>query len=162
MPVRNQKNKRPKKKKKQHKQLANPRAAKLLHRIKNQEFFQDREIRIQPPGIEKMSAVILEFARPMLDNATNDEMRRNTISFAILAWNLALYKEYGNDKAYQELHDMVLSSHTDETKRQQFHHFLAMLLQRKREHFTDYKRFILESDISFNRDTIHLDVVSTT
>jgi hypothetical protein len=161
MPVRNQKNKRPKKKKKQHKQLANPRVAKLLHRIKNQEFFQDREIRIQPPGIEKMSAVILDFARPMLNNVTNDDMRRNVISFAILAWNLALYKERGNDETFQKLHDMALASHTDETRRQQFHHFLAMLLQRKHEFFADYKRFILDYALSFNHDNMHLDVVST-
>ena len=161
MAHRNQKNKRPKKKKPHNKQLANPRLAKLFHRVKTQEIFQDKEIRIQPPDVEKMSAVILDFARPMLNNVTNDDMRRNIISFAILAWNLALYKERGNDEAFQKLHDMALSSHTDETRRQQFHHFLAKLLQRKREFFSDYKRFILDYELSFTRDNMHLDVVST-
>jgi hypothetical protein len=162
MPARNQKNKRPKKKKKQrNKPLANPRMAKLLYRVEKQEFFQDKEIRIQPPGVEKMSAVILEFARPMLDNATNDEMRRNIISFAILAWNLALYKEYGKDEAFQKLHDLALSYYTEETRRQEFHYFLAKLLQRKHEAFADHKRFILEYEVSFSRDNIHLNVVST-
>jgi hypothetical protein len=161
MPVRNQKNKRPKQKKNKSKKPLNAGMAKLVQRIRNQEFPLPHKVLINPPGHEKMSEVIMEFASPMLDNSTNDEITRNIISFAILAWNLALHKERGNNDAYQGLHDMALSSCTDEIERQQFHRFLTMLLQRKREYFADYERFILDYELSFTRDNMHLDVVST-
>ncbi len=135
--------------------------AKLLHRIQQKQFFQEREIRIQPSGMEKMSAVILEFAQPMLEHALNDDMRRNTIAFAIFAWNLAIYKGLGKDDSYQKLHDLVLSSYTDETRRQQFQHFLAALLERKRESFADNKRFIMDYELGFTDNNIRLNVVST-
>jgi hypothetical protein len=161
MAARNQKNKRLKRKKNKRKKPLTAGMAKLVQRIQNVEFPLPHKVLINPPGHEKMSEVIMEFASPMLEKSTDDEMSRNIISFAILAWNLALHKERGNDAAYQELHDMALSSYTDETGRQQFHHFLAMLLQRKREFFSDYKRFILDYELSFTRDNMHLDVVST-
>ena len=161
MAARNQKNKRAQKQRKRRKQrLTNPRVAELLCRVKQQEFFQGRDILIEPDGVEKMSAVILDFASPYLVKSTSDEMSRNIITFAILAWNLAIYKERGMDEAFQRIHDEVLSSYSEEKGRQQFHNFLAQFLQRKQEYFAEHKSFILEYDISFPSDNIHLDVVS--
>ncbi|MGH7457043.1 MAG: hypothetical protein ACRENG_37180 [bacterium] len=132
-----------------------------MQRVQNLEFPLPHKVLINPHGHEKMSEVIMEFARPMLDKSTDDEITQNIISFAILAWNLALHKEQDTDEAYQKLHDMALSSYTDEIRRKQFHDFLDMLLQRKREYFADYKRFILDYELSFTRDSMHFDVVST-
>lgn len=117
-------------------------------------FIQD------PKGIRKMSEIILEFARPLLDEANSFEAYKKVILVAMLAWNLSLTDESeANAKLETLCNDLVRSMDDDMVV--EFRHKLTKLIQRKREHFPQVKRMVMDWDLVKMNNSFHLNVVST-
>ena len=65
-------------------------AEKIKERVQRREGFQEfkESLFIQDPkGIRKMSEIILEFARPLLDETDSFDDYKKVILMAMLAWN---------------------------------------------------------------------------
>jgi hypothetical protein len=56
---------------------------KLLQRVKDQSIDGGKEFLIAPPNMTKMSEIIIEYARPLLNVAKNDEEQKKALSIAI-------------------------------------------------------------------------------
>ncbi len=78
------------------------RHAGVVQRVKQIPAFRDADQRMIPAGAQKMSQVILEFARPLLDSADGDAEYRNALAFAVLAWNASLVPEDRRKDLVQE------------------------------------------------------------
>jgi hypothetical protein len=49
------------------------------------------QIKVNLSTANKLSAVILEFVKPLSERIDNDEMNKSMIQFGILVWNISLF-----------------------------------------------------------------------
>ena len=68
--------------------MLNAAQAALARRLQARE--PNITLRVNPPGVEKMSEVLLHFADPILDRSAPLEEIRSTLLFAMTIWNYAL------------------------------------------------------------------------
>ena len=68
--------------------MLNAAQAALARRLQARE--PNITLRVNPPGVEKMSEVLLHFADPILDRSAPLEEIRDTLFFAMTLWNYAL------------------------------------------------------------------------
>jgi len=161
MAARNQKNKRPKQKKKnKRKKPLSAGMAALLQRLPDLGSSLPQKVLINPPDHEKMSEVILEFAQPLLDVVNDDASTKHIIAFAIDAWNFAIIQEQSGSKALEKMMRETAKSGTDEATIVRYKPYFDMLFQRKRELFPDNQRMILDYEFTESRDNFHLNVLS--
>lgn len=157
---RNRHKKLPKHKKKKRKMAISAGTAVLLRRLRDTNPSLPQKVLIDPPDHEKMSAVILEFARPLLDFAKDDATYRNVISFAIVAWNFAVIREQSGPEALEEIMQETAKPGSDKAIIESYRPFLEALFQRKRELFPDNHRMILDYKLNQTRDNLNLNVLS--
>jgi hypothetical protein len=106
-----------------------------------------------PPGFEKMSAVLLEFARPFMDVAIDDEDRKAILVLAMLAWNLSLLPEAECEQQLQKL----LLPKLDRPNQI----MVRKMITRRRTHFAHHHRQVLDHVIEIKGRDLRLDVVTT-
>jgi len=105
---------------------------------------------------EKMSEVLLDFVRPHLDLAQNDEQQRKAIALAVLAWNVALLPP---EKHAEEI-DQIVSGFPDVAE--EMRTLMQAMVQRKLMLFPDHRRVILNYEIAdLGGSQLHLSVIST-
>ena len=64
---------------------------KLLQRVKNISANDGNKFRVEKKSSQqKMSEVIIDFAKPLLDVAQTDEQMQRAIGMAIAMWNVAI------------------------------------------------------------------------
>ena len=100
---------------------------------------------------EKMSEVILDFAKPMLD-AVDEENYPAAIQTAILGWNLALLPA----NARQDL-----LSRADPEFAETAGPVVEFLAHRKRALYPDIRRHVLDFDLTWNSGAPRLLIVSS-
>ena len=114
-------------------------AEKIKERVQRNDGFRGAKgsLFIQDPkGVRKMSEIILEFARPILDEANSFDDHKKVILMAMLAWNIGLDDESeANAKLEKLCNDMARSMDDDLVV--EFRKRLVSLIQRKREHFSE-------------------------
>jgi len=136
---------------------------KLKRRVQRKDsILRDKEtIYIKDPkGIRKMSEIILEFAQPLLTDVHSFADYKKAISIAMLAWNLGLDGDSELTDRLDALYSGALQSMGDDMA-DEFLHVLSVLIQRKRDHFAEVRRLVLDWDTVKTSDTYHLSVVST-
>jgi hypothetical protein len=112
---------------------------------------------VNPAGTAKMSEVILQFAEPFKDN--NGLIPRAMLEIAIILWNASFMPKEMQRKALDDVIN-VFPEENREARREMF--LIAhMLLERKKQYFSDNQRMIMDYHITESADSIHLDVVST-
>jgi hypothetical protein len=131
--------------------------AKFLERVKKHEFAAGREIVENPPDQVKISEVLLDFAAPLLERFETEVPVKNIIPMAIFAWNLALTRNEDHNKAINEM-AKVLS--LDEKGIEEMNNLMRWLVDRKRNHFAEHKRRILDYRLSDLGERYGLQVVS--
>jgi len=106
---------------------------------------------------QKLSQVILDFARPLLD-ATEDEEFENVIRIATLCWNYSLLLQ---ERQREEL-QAQLSRDKEERLLKSFENdnCVKMLLKRKRKLFPDDSRLVVDYKVVEETDHHHLYVMS--
>jgi hypothetical protein len=121
--------------------------------------FQESKILVDPPDKKKMSGVILEFVEPLLENIRRDfELTEKVIAFGILAWNASLLSKKERKATLRELKSLFPLEHEDDHKIIEDN--FKMLLARKKKHFSENKRAIVDFQLYKLGKKLKLDVVS--
>ncbi|HEC04452.1 MAG TPA: hypothetical protein ENI81_13035 [Phycisphaerales bacterium] len=110
------------------------------------------------PRTEKLSAVILDFARPLTDSL-DDRDFKGAICIAIFCWNIALLPE---DEQERERCSVVqkLTQKAPEIA-DDIQTWSRKLLDRKKALFADDRRMVVEYRVTEEGDFHHLFVLST-
>jgi hypothetical protein len=111
-----------------------------------------------PPAARKMSEVLLDFARPLLDTV-DDEGFKNVIIFAALCWNLSFLSEQEQHKQLQTILDELTK--TDPLIRPDLHAWAKALLERKKAFFAADRRMVVNYEVVEEKDNHRLFVMST-
>ncbi len=136
---------------------------KLRQRVQKRDPFNgDRDsIFVQDSkGVRKMSEIILEFARPYLDEVDSFDDYKKVIPMAMIAWNLGLTDESEMEVQLAALCNDLGHSMTDDLAIE-FRQRVSALVYRKRQHFSEVKRLVMDWDIVEMGNSFHLNVVST-
>jgi hypothetical protein len=150
--------KKPSRKKSESRALSRSSSKKMLKNLERLGVAQD--VLINPPDQEKMSEVLLDFARPLLDLSDEDEHFDKVIALAAASWNVALLPPVKQEASLEGLIDIISSSGTRDDV-QMARETVRMLLERKKRYFPDNKRFIADYQISNSRSRRNLLVAST-
>ena len=156
--------KRGKKKKKAAKRKPfNQQAREVIEkRLSEQRLFRDTKIVVQENvNKEKMSEVLLDFARPLLDHCgdDDDEIYRNMLAFAVCAWNLTLVPPRTRDKMLTDTINKICGSDLEYRKFAEYH--LKLLEKQKNELYPDNRRFIMDIEVRCERNNRRIFVAST-
>lgn len=120
------------------------------------EDVKSRSLYTLTKGEPKLSAVLLDFLEPDMDDWETEDELRDVVSFGVLAWNMALLPLEERKKSFSEcLAGMPLA------ERLTLKRVLDMLIRRKEEHFVDDRRGILEYSLTMTGNGPHLTVVSS-
>jgi hypothetical protein len=129
----------------------------LLKRVRASQHFHNTQVMVNPAGTEKMSEVILRFAEPFKDEYGT--VPKEMLEIAIILWNASFMPSDMQRKAVEDVVNVLPSDNT-EARREMF--FIAhMLLERKKQYFSDNQRMIMDYHITESAHGIHVDVVST-
>jgi hypothetical protein len=117
---------------------------------------RDREgnitLRVNPPGVEKMSGVLLQFAEPILDRSAPIKEIRATLFFAMTIWNYSLLSAEARSKSKDLLRE-VMSDPWSRSVAQR-------LLERKAQLFAHNRRMLYDLEVSQRGDQLKVNVVS--
>ena len=112
---------------------------------------------VNPAGTEKMSEVIFRFVEPFKDD--DGLVSKAMLEIAIIIWNASFMPKDMQMKAMADIIN-VFPRDDREARREMF--FIAhMLLERKKQYFSDNQRMIMDYHITESAHSIHVDVVST-
>jgi hypothetical protein len=129
----------------------------LLNRVRASQHLPNTQVLVNPVGTEKMSEVILRFAEPFKDH--DGLIPRAMIEIAIIMWNASFMPMDMQRKAVEDIVN-VFPRDDIEARREMF--LLAhMLLERKKQYFSQNKRMIMDYHITESAHSIHVDVMST-
>ena len=108
---------------------------------------------------EKLSAVILDFARPLTETVDDDQLEV-AITLAVLCWNVALLPE---DKQEQELRLIASTMAKDKPAgfADEMMSWTRWLLDRKKKLFGHDRRMVVNYTVENKGDDFHLYVAST-
>jgi len=110
------------------------------------------------PRGEKLSAVILEFARPLTD-LVDDRGLRAAICLAVFCWNIALLPE--DEQERERRHIVKKMTKNDPDIADELETWSKYLLDRKKAFFAHDRRMVVEHTVSSDGDAHHLFVAST-
>jgi hypothetical protein len=110
------------------------------------------------PPMRKMSEVLLDFARPLLDTV-DDEGFKNVIIFAALCWNVSFLPEPKQQKDLKKIVDEL--SKPAPLIRPDLNAWAKSLLERKKAFFAADRRMVLDYRVVEEKDSRHLFVTST-
>lgn len=115
---------------------------------------RDRNITLcfNPPGVEKMSEVLLQFADPILDRSAPIEEIRTTLFFAMIIWNYSLLSAEARSESEDPLRE-VMSHPWSRSVAQR-------LLERKAQLFANNRRMLCDLEIFQKEDQLTVNVVS--
>ncbi len=112
---------------------------KMERRLKG---FGKFEIKEKQSSDKKISAVVLEMLKPLLDEADSFEIERNIIQMGIIAWNMGVVKTYkGDDEMHASLKE-IKPSLPDEMM-----DILMTIVKRKCSKYKKYDQFIYDYQI---------------
>ena len=130
--------------------MLNAAQAALARRLQARE--PNITLRVNPPGVEKMSEVLLRFADPILDRSAPLEEIRATLLFAMALWNYALLPAEARSES-KGLLGKVLSDPWSRSVAQG-------LLERKAQLFADNQRMFYDLEVSQRGEELKVNVVS--
>lgn len=128
----------------------------LIDKILRDRPYMANRINPNPPGKEKMSEVILEYARPLMESAQTVEEQKKAIGMAIICWNTSFIDPENRDLMITETF-----AETGEELDSATREVIEFMLKRKDDLFPDNKR-IIEDWIIKDRGSQLLFEVATT
>ncbi len=129
----------------------------LLQRVRASQHLHNTQVIVNPAGTEKMSEVILRFAEPLKDDY--GIVSRAMIEIAIIIWNASFMPKDMQRKAVEDIVNVL--PRDDREARREMLLTVNMLLERKKQYFSNNKRLIMDYHITASAHSINLDVVST-
>ena len=108
-----------------------------------------------PGGMVKMSDIIIQFIEPYNDLAQTYEAQMKLITVAIIAWNASLLPE---DRGKAMIDKVLVNLPLAE--RGQTMDVIRQFMERKKRYFADYKRPVVDYQLTEDKDEFHLSVAS--
>lgn len=105
------------------------------------------------PGQEKMSEIILDLAKPLLDESDEFDWKLTALDLTIIAWNLSLAPEVEQERLQREFPQMFGDPETRE--------LVDFLLDRKAALYPDNQRVIVDYEIRRKGRGHALRIIST-
>ena len=106
-----------------------------------------------------MSEVLMAFVEPYIESASTEENYRKLLMLAIVAWNTALLPKEDQqdivDKAVEAIPAISWAM------RVYMRAFMSELIERKKTHFSEYTRMIIDFELTDLGEGYHLSVAST-
>lgn len=153
----------------QEKRKAKQRLARIKHRKPGANSVYDglirkvqamggppTEMRLNVPGQERMSEVLLDFLDPYLSGEETKEELETMIRIGIIGWNAALISEEKRRTMVDDVMGRAPAEARAYAKR-----FLGELVERKQAYFADNKRMIVSYDIVSVNGEFRVNVAST-
>ena len=135
-------------KERRRQQAATQRA--LVDRV--QQSLPDERIKVVTRRLgRKVSDMLMEFAKPWLDEARNNDQRRTVIGMAVLAWNMAAIPE---PERWQGMSPEFAEKLGEPGKA-----ILKEMIARKLVRYAEETRAILDYEITGAGDKMRVDVV---
>jgi hypothetical protein len=117
------------------------------------------EFELEYASLPKLSAVIWDYAAPLLNEARGPIALENAAALSILCWNAALLPlDKGREQIEPAVDRMVKG---DKKLKRDMLAMFQMMLARKQLHFADDRRFIVDYHMTRNADSLSLHVIST-
>lgn len=130
-----------------------------LKRRLEQGPLREQEFVIEPSGEAKMSEVLTAFVEPYLESAHTEEAYRKLLAIAIVAWNTALLPEEDQQDIVDEALETMPA--TSEQVKTDLREIVNMLIARKKAYFSEYKRMIVDFELTDRGEDYYLSVAST-
>jgi hypothetical protein len=119
-----------------------------------------QDVLTKPPNQEKMSKVLLDFARPLLDRADEDEHFDKVIALAAACWNAALFPQEKQEACINDLIGIISTSGSPDDV-DMARETIGTLLERKKRYFSENERFIVDYQITNSENQRNVLVAST-
>lgn len=110
------------------------------------------------PTANKLSAVILEFIKPLSERIDNDEMNKSMIQFGILVWNISLFPMEDREKQKDSIIKRLVK---DKQIEDEFNEIYDYLIFRKDTLFKNDRRFVVDYVITEHENNFNLTIGST-
>lgn len=110
------------------------------------------------PTANKLSAVILEFVKPLSERIDNDEMNKSMIQFGILVWNISLFPMEDREKQKNSIIKRLVK---DKQIEDEFNEIYDYLIFRKDTLFKNDRRFVVDYVITEHENNFNLTIGST-
>ncbi|HLG15522.1 MAG TPA: hypothetical protein VJH03_13625 [Blastocatellia bacterium] len=148
--------------------MASPRSKKKRrgHRRILEEFrdeiikegtLKDAVVLLEPRGKAKMSEVLAEFIEPYRDDSISDfEDLDQLIAVGVIAWNVALLPGRERKKMVDRFVNEVAVTDSRVLRR-----FIEDMIERKRTHFREHNRLIMDYKVTATPNGPHLSVFSS-
>lgn len=130
---------------------------KKISNIKNNKNTESDNCFILEQRQEKMSEILVDFAKPLIDSATNEDELRASIRLSVLIWNLSFMS---NEEQKKMKEDICKMFEYDQHFSQDLKLKIELLLNRKEESFSNIKRNIVNYEDLIVNGRIHLEVQS--
>lgn len=131
-------------------------AAAILSRRVRQQFPKQKVVVGEARDGVRMSEALKEFVAPYRDIANTEEAFRRLLVTAVIAWNLSLLSAEER-KAH---HKKILEAFPEEV-RADARAIISELIERKERYFLEYRRMIIDYEVTDKGKDYHLVVVST-
>ncbi len=132
----------------------------LAKKVEQGSYGVDKVV-VSPPGEAKMSEVLEDFVEPFCQYAETETALRKLYTLAIIAWNMAFLSDAEQAKSIEDIlnSDKVLNE--DQEVLSEVKDIINALVSRKKQHFPDYTRKIIEFELRDIGTGYHLSVIST-
>jgi len=106
---------------------------------------------------EKMSEILIDFARPYLDKYSKEiGTSEKVLTLAVVGWNLALFPPHEKHSMVKSVLHKIPAEH-----REVVESVIWRMEERKRKYFNNIKRFIMNIKVSEDDDSLNVFVAST-
>jgi hypothetical protein len=117
------------------------------------------EFELEYGALPKLSAVIWDYAEPLLNEARGPTARENAAALSMFCWNASLLPlDKGREQIERAIDRMVKG---DKELKQDMLTIFEMMHARKQLHFANDRRFIIDYHMTRNADSLSLHVIST-
>jgi hypothetical protein len=130
--------------------------AEIMKREMEERYGVEHKV-IRDRTLEKMSDILLEYGKPLLDTITSDSKAEyeKAITILITLWNCSIMQ--GGPKGRRGIEKMLKPVMPDAESKS----VVRYMLDRKLQLYSDNKRFITNYELSETPDGFHLVVMST-
>ncbi|HKZ85590.1 MAG TPA: hypothetical protein VJ793_18285 [Anaerolineae bacterium] len=135
------------------------RFASLKRRLEEGPFPVKRIV-VEPSGQVKMSDVLADFVEPYSHLADTEEAYRKLLTLAVLAWNASFLPKNKQQEMIDQVIDGGIPTGTEEL-RAGLKDIVRMLIARKQKHFAEYKRNMIDFELTDTGTGYRLTVAST-
>lgn len=153
--MKSSRNRRRKRRRRKRRRRERDAAANLSQRV--QQRFPDQKVVVGGASDDvKMSEVLKEFIAPYCEIADTEEAFRKLLVTAVVAWNTALFSA-----GEREAHLKKVLEALPKDVRVDGRAVINELIERKERYFSEYRRMIIDYEVTDIGEDYHLVVVST-